>query len=342
MELDARKQSILESIIRDYVATAEPVGSRAIARNHALKVSAATVRNEMSDLEQMGYLEQPHTSAGRIPSEQGLRYYVDCMMKSERLSDQETAQLSRALHSKMQDIEDVVQSVGQYVAERTKYVSFVVIPAMQMNRIVNIQFYQLREGLGLLVILTDTGGLLYEKLLVPPGMTDHDLQSLGSAFRQVLAGSRLHAIRLTDLQLLREQIGKHRGFLDCVLETLENMQDNDREEKVLLSGVLNMLDAPEFKNIDKLRYLLALFEGKETMKQLLPEETKCAVDIRIGRENTVEESYPFSLVFSSFKTSGDKGKIGLLGPVRMEYWKATGIIDSVRVVMNELFGVEPD
>jgi heat-inducible transcriptional repressor len=342
MELDARKQSILESIIRDYVATAEPVGSRAIARNHALKVSAATVRNEMSDLEQMGYLEQPHTSAGRIPSQQGLRYYVDCMMQRERLTDQELESLSQTLSTKMRDLEELLYSVGQYVAERTRYVSFVLIPALQLDKIVNVQIFPLQEGLALLVVLTDNGGLLSEKISLPPQVTEQDLHHLSQAFRQVLVGSSLHAIRRSDLRLLRESLGRNHDFLDQALGALTNLQTADREEKVLLSGVLNMLEAPEFKNVDQLRYLLALFEGKETMRHLLPEISRDGVDIVIGRENAVEESHAFSLVVSNFKTGGETGKIGLLGPVRMEYWKASGIIESVRAVMDEVLGFAPE
>jgi heat-inducible transcriptional repressor len=338
MELDERKQSILESIIRDYVATAEPVGSRAIARNHSLSVSAATVRNEMSDLEQMGYLEQPHTSAGRIPSQQGLRYYVDFMMKSEQLSDEEMERLNQVLRSKMRDLEEAVHSIGQCIADMTNYVSFVVIPAIHLERIANIQVYPLQEGLALLVVLTDLGGLLYEKMAVSVQITPRDLQAASAAFRRILSGTHLHAIRRTDLHVLREQFHKHQQLLEQILQALENMQDNDQEEKVLINGVLNILNEPEFKNIEKLRYLLALFEGKETVKQLLPEEAQNAVDIRIGRENTVEGSREFSLVFSGFKASEQYGKIGLLGPVRMEYWKAAGTVESVRSLLDDIFG----
>ncbi len=336
MDLDERKKKILESIIRDYVATAEPVGSRAIARKADIHLSAATIRNEMSDLEQMGYLEQPHTSAGRIPSQMGLRYFVDCMMKQETLSDQEMDQLRASLLQQINNWNNVVQEVGQFLSRMTNYVSFIILPALRFEQIRNIQIVPLQEGLALLVIVTDMGVVLHQKISVPADMKPEEFQLIARTFGEVLHGRGVNSLHRSQLQVLREQMLKEQRLLDTMLDTIDHLMNNSREEKIMINGLMNVLNEPEFKNLEQLRSILSLMEEQDNLKRLVPDDTGNEVGIRIGKENRETDSQQLSLVFSGLRFSEQQGKIGLVGPIRMEYWKAAGTLDSVRLVLEDI------
>ncbi len=336
MELDERKKKILESIIRDYVATAEPVGSRAIARKEEIHLSAATIRNEMSDLEQMGYLEQPHTSAGRIPSQMGLRYFVDCMMTQETLTEQEMTSLRNSLLQQINNWNDVVQEVVQFLSRMTNYVSFIILPALRFEQIRNIQLVPLQEGLALLVIVTDMGVVLHQKIPVASSITPEELQAIAQTFSRVLRGRGLNSLHRSQLEILKEQMLKEKRLLDSLLETIDHLMNNSREEKIMINGLMNIINEPEFKNLEQLRSILSLLEEQENLKRLVPDSMGSEVGIRIGKENKETDSQQFSLVFSGLRFSEQIGKIGLVGPIRMEYWKAAGTLDSVRAVLEDI------
>jgi len=336
MELDERKKRILESIIRDYVQTAEPVGSRAVVRKHSLNISAATVRNEMADLEEMGYLEQPHTSAGRIPSQMGLRYFVDCMMENEQLSEEEMEILIRTLQEQMRDLNDVIQGVGQFISKVTRYASLIIVPSVKINQIQHIQLLPLLQGLALLILVTDSGMILHSKMRIPESITPQDLEFISYHFNRVLKGKNLNALNKSDLSYLHDEVISQKKVLDNTLETIEMLVKNTGQDKVLIHGTLNILNEPEFKDLDKLRRVLSILEADDLIRKVIPDTVDGEVSIRIGRENELEEIHELSLVFAGFKANGEMGKIGLMGPVRMEYWKAAGAIDSVRLIIEDI------
>lgn len=336
MDLDERKKRILESIIRDYVQTAEPVGSRAVVRKHSLNISAATVRNEMADLEEMGYLEQPHTSAGRIPSQLGLRYFVDCMMENEQLSEEETEILVKSLQEQIRDWNDVIQGVGQFLSKITNYASFIIVPSIKINQIQYIQLLPVQEELALLLIVTDAGIILHHRIKIPEAITAQELQLISQHFNHVLRGKNLNTIKKNELHALHDELIRQKQILDSTLQTIEALMQNTGEDKVLIHGALNILNEPEFKDLDKLRRILSLLEADELIKKLIPDTVDGEVGIRIGRENQLEDIQELSLVFAGFKTNGETGKIGLVGPVRMEYWKAAGVVDSVRYIIEDM------
>lgn len=336
MALDERQRMILESIIKDYVATAEPVGSRAVVKKHALKISAATVRNEMADLEEMGYLEQPHTSAGRIPSEKGFRYYVDYMMENETLTDEETELLHRILEEGIQDWNDVVQGVGHFLSHITNYASFIIMPAVKLSQFQYIQLVPLEDGQALVVVVTDIGVIMHRTIPIPRSIQITDLQMIAEMFNRSFRGKRLNELQRSDLQNLRDELKNRRQVIDRALEALDSLLDSPHEDKVVIRGALNILKEPEFKNIEKLKRILSLLEEEGSLKALLPEPVSTDVDIRIGRENLSEDIKEMSLVIAGYQTGGEMGKIGLIGPVRMEYWKAAGTVESVRRVIEEL------
>ncbi len=336
MTLDERKRRILESIIKDYVETAEPVGSRAIVRKHALKISAATVRNEMADLEDMGYLEQPHTSAGRIPSEKGFRYYVDCMMENESLSDEEMEVFEKLLKDSIQGWNDVAQGVVHFLSQVSNYASFIIVPSIKFTQFQNLHLVPIQEGQALVLVVSDIGLIMHRKIDIPKGTSNEDLQAIGEVFNRVYRGKKLIEIQRSELQMLRDNLKRRRQIIDSALDALDNLLENSGEEKVLISGALNMLKEPEFKDLDKLKRILTVLEEDVLLKGIIPDGISQDVDIRIGKENKSEDIKEMSLVFTGYKTSGEMGKMGLLGPVRMEYWKAAGTVESVRTIIEDM------
>lgn len=334
MTLDRRKRKILESVIKDYVETAEPVGSRAIVRRHALNVSAATVRNEMADLEEMGYLEQPHTSAGRIPSQKGFRYYVDCMMQSEVLSDEELDLLQKYLQEQAQEWQQVFYSVGQFLSQVTNYASFVILPPVKISQFQYLQLLPIEPGQALVLLVTDVGIIMHRRIDIPENIQPEDLQVISNLFNRALRGRRLEDIYRSDLQLLREELKDRRRVIDRTLDTVEALLSQTGEEKVFISGALNILREPEFKDLEKIRRILMIFEEDELFKDVIPQEVSNTVDICIGRENESEEMQEMSVVFAGYHTGREMGRVGVIGPVRMEYWKAAGTVESVRIIME--------
>lgn len=336
MSLDDRKKRILESIIKDYVETAEPVGSRAIVKKHGLNISAATVRNEMADLEEMGYLEQPHTSAGRIPSEKGFRYYVDWMMEKENLNDAEMEILEKLLNENIRDWSDIVQGVGNFLAQVSNYTSFIIVPSIRSTQFQYLHLIPIQEGQALVLVVTDIGLLLHRKIDVPKGIGPTDLQSVAEVFNRVFQGKKLTEIKRSQLQMLRDDLKRRRQVIDKALDAIDNLLEKSSGEKVLISGALNILNEPEFKDLYKLKRILTLLEEDDLFKDILPEGISQDVDYRIGKENLSEDIREMSLVFTGYKTGGEMGRMGLIGPVRMEYWKAAGTLDSVRAFIEDL------
>ncbi len=335
MTLDERKKKILESIIRDYVETAEPVGSRAMVKKHDLKISAATVRNEMADLEDMGYLEQPHTSAGRIPSESGFRYYVDCMMEKEPPGEREYALLQQLFEQNIEDWEQVILGIAHFLSQMTRYASFVIVPAVKFTEFRNLQLVPLDKGKALLLLVCDMGVIMHRMISIPELISSQDLQAITGSFNQAFRGKRLEEVKRSDLQLIRENLSQRRRIIDNALEAIDNLLQNSCDEKVMVSGALNILNEPEFKDMEKLKRILNVLEEDDSLRQIIPGELGEAVDIKIGRENPLEDIKEMSLVVAGYKSFGELGKIGVIGPVRMEYWKAVGTVETVRDIIEE-------
>lgn len=335
MTLDERKRKILQSIIKDYVETAEPVGSRAVVRKHDLRISAATVRNEMADLEEMGYLEQPHTSAGRIPSEQGFRYYVDCMMENENLPEEQIEDLKKVITYHVRDLDQVIAHVAHFLSQITRYTSFIVVPSIHSSQFRYLQLIPLTPREALVLLITDLGLIMHRKIEIPENVSSEDLENIGVLFNKVFSSRRLDELRRTDLQTLKEELHQRRRVIDSALDAIELLLQNSNDERVVISGVLNMLNEPEFKDLDKLRRFLYLLEEEGSIKNNLPQGSGENVNISIGRENP-EEMKDMSVVMAGYKSFGELGKIGVIGPVRMEYWRAAGTVEAVRNIIKDM------
>jgi heat-inducible transcriptional repressor len=336
VDIDSRKQRVLEAIIKDYVATAEPVGSRTIARKYNLGVSSATIRNEMADLEEMGLIEQPHTSAGRIPSQLGYRYYVDCLMEAYNLTDEEQVQIQRKFLQKTRDLEQMVLETSKLLSQFTNYTAMVTGPIPIQGRFKQIQLIQLQSQTALLLAVTESGAVIHKMLEFPEPVSAADLYQVSQTFNAKLQGVTFDEIRKTLLKELYAELQQQREILNTTLELLDEYLHSPEWEKVYLGGIINILNQPEFRDVEKIRRILSVLEEEDEIRELLTESSGTGVTVRIGGENRREEFQDCSVVTVTYEIDQNAlGRVGLLGPTRMEYPKATSFLEYIAMILSE-------
>ncbi|AEG59409.1 heat-inducible transcriptional repressor HrcA [Desulforamulus ruminis] len=329
MKMDERKQQILLAIIKDYISTAEPVGSRTISRKYDLGVSPATIRNEMSDLEEMGFIEQPHTSAGRIPSNLGYRYYVDCLMQREELTREEEETILQGYEKKVREVGEVISRTGRMMARMTNYTALVRTPQLSKSTYKHIQLVLMAPSQALLIVVMDMGAVHHQMMTVPENITQEDLEQISSVLNAKLQGRTMDSIRLTLIKEIYFELSKHRNILDIAFQLMQDQLHLEKEDKVHLEGVFNILNQPEFHNVDRVKVMLSLLEQEESLSQLLmPFEDSRDVTVRIGSENPRQEMQNCSVVTATYKVGNQVlGTVGVLGPTRMDYAKVITVVD---------------
>ncbi|OAT82304.1 heat-inducible transcriptional repressor HrcA [Desulfotomaculum copahuensis] len=327
--MDARKQDILLAIITDYIATAEPVGSRTIARKYRLGISPATIRNEMADLEEMGYIEQPHTSAGRVPSESGYRYYVDYLMKREELSSGEEKLIRENYRSKVKDVGQVIQLTGQLLSQLTRYAAVVMSPRVGPSAFKHVRLIGMGPGRAMMLVVMDNGSLHHRMVEVPESITDPDLETISSVLSAKLQGHTMESIKMTLIKEIYAELARHRNILDLALDLIREGLTVEPGDKIYLGGVFNILNQPEFHNVEKVKTLLSLLEQEEMVCNLLSGgEDAPGVTVRIGNEMHCREIVDCSMVIAPYRISGRAGgSIGVLGPTRMDYAKVVSVVE---------------
>ena len=331
MKMDERKQQILLAIIKDYIETAEPVGSRTISRRYKLGVSAATIRNEMADLEDMGFIEQPHTSAGRIPSDLGYRYYVDCLMQREQLSEEEEGAIRNSYEDKVREVGEVLNRTGRLLANLTNYTALVQTPRMGISTVRHIQLVLMATGQAMIIVVMDTGAVNHQIVSIPENISQQDLEQISSVLNAKLQGRTMGSIRLTLIKEIYFEMAKHRNILDLAIELMQDKITSVKEDKIYLEGVFNILNQPEFHNVDKVKVLLSLLEQEDKVKDILKQPNQgLGVTIKIGNENTQHEIQDCSMITATYQI-GDRilGSIGVLGPTRMDYARVVTVVDSM-------------
>ena len=331
MKMDERKQQILLAIIKDYIDTAEPVGSRTISRRYKLGVSAATIRNEMADLEDMGFIEQPHTSAGRIPSNLGYRYYVDCLMQREQLTEEEEGAIRSGYEDKVREVGEVLNRTGRLLANLTNYTALVQTPHMSISTVKHIQLVLMASGQAMIIVVMDTGAVNHQIVSIPENITQQDLDQISSVLNAKLQGRTMGSIRLTLIKEIYFELAKHRNILDLAIELMQDKITSVKEDKIYLEGVFNILNQPEFHNVDKVKVLLSLLEQEDKVKDILKQPNQgLGVTIKIGSENSQQEIQDCSMITATYQI-GNRilGTIGVLGPTRMDYARVVTVVDSM-------------
>lgn len=335
--LDDRKRRILQAIIDDYISTAEPIGSRTIARKYDLGVSSATIRNEMADLELLGFLEQPHTSAGRIPSAKGYRFYVDCLLSPHSISDREVQLIKQWYEAKVRRIDELFQETAKLLSKVTNNVSLVMVPQGVPSKFKYLQFLPLDDQRVIAVIVTDQG-LIENKIFdVPPGTTPDDLQHIANCVNHRLSGLDFNEIQRQVVGDIKKDVLLDSAMIDHIFAALGQALHQDKQEKVYLGGTTHLLNQPEFRDLDKIQKFLSMLEEKKLLCDILHMQNEDGVVVTIGQENKYSGIQDCSVVQATYRIDGQVvGTVAILGPTRMEYGKTMAILDFMHRHLGEL------
>ncbi len=334
--LTNRQLLILHAIVDDYIRSAEPVGSRSISKREDITFSPATIRNDMSDLEELGFLEKPHSSAGRIPSQRGYRYYVDNLLMPHHLTVDEKLDIRSIFSERIREVEEVIQHSARVLSNMTSYISLVLGPEMFEATLRSIQIIPLSKGSAILILVTDTGHVENQTIAVPDKIEAADLERTVNILNERLMGVPLFKLREKLQTEVKDVLRSHVENYDHVLSMLGSSLEREKAEKVFYSGKTNILAQPEFRDVDKVRMLLNMLDEDETMHQILRVPTT-GIQVKIGQENNLEAFDNCSLITASYSIAGKHmGTIGILGPTRMEYRRVIGVVDTISKDLTKL------
>ena len=339
MELDERKVKILKAIVSNYLETGEPVGSRTISKYTDLNLSSATIRNEMSDLEDKGYICQPHTSAGRIPTDKGYRFYVDSLMNEKIEAETEKGNLLE----RVDKMEKMLKQVARVLAANTNYATLVTTPQYN-NTVKFIQLSKVAESKLLAVIMVD-GNIVKNKLIdTTYDLKNDEILKFNILLNTFLQGAALEDINLELIQTMKTQAGEYADILETIFQGIMEAIHEADDLKVYTSGMTNMLKYPELMDSATAEKLLGTFEDiedKEDFVKYVEEvinKDNSDIEIRIGDENSSEDLKDCSLVTATYKMpEGAKGTIGIIGPKRMDYKKVVTMLKNLTDELDDIF-----
>lgn len=337
--LSDRKKKVLQAIIEEYISTAEPVSSGSLAKNHGLNYSSATIRNEMADLEHIGFLDKPHTSAGRVPSDKGYRYYVDELIHEDDISLEEIRYIQSKLETKVNEIEELTKITTNTLSEVTHYTTVAIGPRTSMQNIEEIKFVLLGTRMLMAVILTDSGIIKETIIKFDEDVSEKQVETLNFLFKNKLRGQPLDKIDKPLEQYIFSEMKDSLRVIKPIMAQIRKVIDE--ENKVYLEGANKAFDLPEFKSLEVARNFVNLLDTKEIVTDLLNNGFAKDINVYIGDENQKEELKDFSIV--TFKHSlGDKdlGTIGIIGPKRMDYSKVISVMKYINKKLNEKYKSE--
>ncbi|WP_206917370.1 heat-inducible transcriptional repressor HrcA [Alicyclobacillus suci] len=336
--LTNRQQLILSAIVEDYVRMAEPVGSRALAKHEQIQFSPATIRNEMADLEEMGYLAQPHTSAGRVPSQKGYRFYVDHLMPQDPVELDSTAEALRAFFTqRMDEMEQVFREMSTVLSTLTKQTAIVLGPKMYTDKVRKIELIPLAKGRAVAILVTDTGHVEDCTVHLSEDIRVDDVEFIVNVLNDKLVGVPVSKLRSSLYSQLEEELTKRVERYEDVLAIVEELcQVGHREEPVYIGGAANMLKQPEFHDVEKAQPLLSLLEAGHTVTRWLPLEG-LGIQVRIGEENPEGPLQDCAVITATYSLADSPvGHIGVLGPTRMDYGRIMKILEYTSRTMTNL------
>ena len=336
--LNDRKKKILQLIIEDYISTAEPVGSRTIARKYDLGISPATIRNEMSDLELLGYLEHPHTSAGRIPSAQAYRFYVDSLIEPGSLTDNDMALINGWYKERRRSIDDIFQSTAKILSRMTQNVSMVLANKDTSAVFRYIKFLPLDNTHAILCIVTDDGNIDNCVVEIPLGMRPEEMDYLAGRISRVLEGKELSEISDELLSALHMDVAEDKVLFTSFLQAIKRMNRKQNEQRVFLGGTKQLLNQPEFRDVERVKSLLGILEEEKVVRDLLVAGEDSGLKITIGTENKFTGIQDCSMVQATYRLNGKiVGTMAVLGPTRMEYGKVITVMDYLHKYLKTMF-----
>ncbi len=345
--MDERKKQILHALIRDYVDVGEPVGSRTIAKKYDLGVSPATIRNEMSDLEEMGFIKQPHASAGRVPSDKGYRYYVDNLMEPDEklLTEQEQQQVADFYRNCEAEMEQLFQQSCRLLSKMTNYTAMLIKPRLSASVLEKFKLVRLNDEQLLAIMITDDGKIHNKVLHVAAGITDGKLGELELLLQERLVGRSISEVSDSIVSEMARHLIEQQNVLRQTIKLLQELffdyRQNESQDKPLIQGTLNLLKQPEFHDVDTVRELFSVLESDDVVKELLlvaTEQQKGTV-VYIGDELNRRGMSACSMVTAPYYVNGERmGSIGVLGPTRMPYPKVIALVEQVSRAVSEKSG----
>jgi len=325
--LSDRQRMILAAIVDDYIRSAEPVGSRSISKRSGVTFSPATIRNEMADLEELGLLEQPHTSAGRVPSNKGYRYYVDHLVTPGGVSEDDVRKIRAFFAEKMVHWEDVIGHAATMLSQLTNYTSIVLGPETFNTTLKHFQLVPLNENSAVAIIVTNTGHVEHRTMSIPEGIDMDDLGKVVNLLNEKLSGVPFYRVKSVLHSEIASEMGRYVNHCEEILRVLEQSLEEQKDPRIFLSGAANMLTQPEFKDVDKAKHILDTLEETANLTQLF-QSGAGGIQVRIGTENAMEAINQCSLITATYSINGQSlGTIGILGPTRMEYAKVISLLD---------------
>ncbi|GAB5543500.1 MAG: heat-inducible transcriptional repressor HrcA [Sandaracinaceae bacterium] len=340
-ELTFRARKILYAVITEYVASGEPVGSRRLAKRYGINLSAATIRNVLADLTDAGFLGQPHTSAGRVPTERGFRVFVDALIQMREVTAEDRDAVMQRMRDLRPGVDDLVKEAGRLLATMAGAAAVVTRPRADAEPLSQIRFLELRPG-ELLALIITRDGAIQNRAIPAPELTPSALERLNNYLAEKVAGKTLAEVRkalsseVADERTLQQQAQQ-------VLEAAASTQDEERD--IVIQGHTVLFDRPEFSDSENIRRYLRTFEEKERLLGLLDSTIAAGgVQVLIGSETELEEVPDISLISASYQRSGrTAGTVGIIGPTRMDYGKLVPLVGfTAQVISDVLDGVHSD
>lgn len=337
MQLDDRKWTILKAIIKNYLETGEPVGSRTISKYADLNLSSATIRNEMSDLEEMGLILQPHTSAGRIPSDSGYRLYVDRMLEAK---DREVTEMKEMMIQRQDRMELLLKQLARVLATNTNYAAMISGPQYHQIRLKFIQL-SIVSDMQILATIVAEGNVVRNKIIeVLHGLDRQTVLELNILLNSALNGLTLEEINLTTISRLKEQAGGHGEVVSLVLDAVAEAIQSVDDVEIYTSGATNIFRYPELSTSEKARELISAFEDKKDLVDMISTDgnTETGIQVYIGQETPVASMQDCSVVTATYEIGdGMYGRIGVIGPKRMDYEKVVNTMKTLMAQLDQIF-----
>jgi len=324
--LTDRQLLILQVIVDDFIRSAQPVGSRSLSKKEEISFSSATIRNEMSDLEELGFIEKTHTSSGRVPSEKGYRYYVDHLLSPQALNQQDITIIKSIFAERIFEFEKIIQRSARILSDLTNYTSIVLGPAVSINKLKRIQIIPLNKETAVAIFVTDSGHVENRTFYLPATIDASDLEKTVNILNDRLAGVPLEELNDKIYKEVAMLLRQHIHNYDFMLHTIVDTLKLPANEKLFFGGKTNMLSQPEFHDVSKIKSLLTMIDQEDWLYNLIREDS-AGIHVKIGRENKNSAMENCSLITATYSVGAEKlGTIAILGPTRMEYSRVISLL----------------
>ncbi|SHH65853.1 heat-inducible transcriptional repressor HrcA [Sporanaerobacter acetigenes] len=339
--LDERKLRVLHAIINSYISSAEPIGSRTISKKYDLGVSSATIRNEMSDLEDLGYLNKPYTSAGRVPSDKAYRLYVDMLLKDPRafIDMRKKQEIKKNLLKEAVEMDNLIENSTKILSKITNYTALAIAPQFKRSTIKHIQLIPIDEYEILVVIVSDSGIVKNTIFRIDNQIPNDQLNIISNFLNEKLKGLTIEEIGNEIDTVVFKEMYEYKNIIESIIPVINQSLEEVENVEVFADGVTNIFNFPEYSDVTKARSFLSFIEDKDLVVDILLKNTLDDFEITIGGENSIDEIKNCSLITATYKLDGDTiGKIGVIGPTRMDYFKVINAVNLLAINLNEIIG----